>query len=251
LRGRVGRSARQAYAYLLYSRDKVLVDIVRRRLQAIFEASDLGAGFKIAMRDLEIRGAGDILGARQHGHIASIGFDLYTKLLAQAVRARQQSAGGDQRVDSQETPDVDATVTIDLPLEAHLPKDYVPDADLRLRLYRRMAGLNTVEAVEELRQELADRFGPLPEPVLNILHLLRLKALALRAGIDSITAETERIVLHARERRVLIGWRPPSDLERGVTVGRITLTLDIEENGGQGSQASLLALERLLAALSA
>src|SRR5204863_2666642 len=124
--GRVGRSPRQAYAYLLYGRDKVLSDVARKRLQAIFEASDLGAGFRIAMRDLEIRGAGDILGARQHGQIAAIGFDLYTKLLAQAVREKKANVSYAKAPTAEPakpavSEPASEAVTIDLPLEAHLP----------------------------------------------------------------------------------------------------------------------------------
>ncbi|TMC54055.1 MAG: transcription-repair coupling factor, partial [Chloroflexi bacterium] len=245
LRGRVGRSPRQAYAYLLYSRDKVLSDVARKRLQAIFEASDLGAGFRIAMRDLEIRGAGDILGARQHGQIAAIGFDLYTRLLAQAVREKRAEVGvrGDGARRKEEAPagesgpvassvfGPESAVTLDLPLEAHLPKAYVPGEEMRLRLYRRMAELDSLEAIDDFAQELADRFGPVPEPAVNLLYLLRLKVLATRTSVDSITTDDvlARIVLRVRDRVVLLEWRPSREVERTVTVGRNSVTVPLQD----------------------
>ncbi len=231
LRGRVGRGTRQAYAYLLYSRDKVLLDVARKRLQAIFEASELGAGFKIAMRDLEIRGAGEILGAKQHGHIAAVGFDMYTKLLAQAVRERSKSQI--PKIKSQlptsnfQFPTTQPT--IDLPLEAHLPKDYVPNEELRLRLYRRMAELTSVQAIDDFQQELADRFGSVPEPALNLLFLLRVKVLAVQTGVDSIVNEEDRIVMRVRDRKVLLEWRPTREVEGHVNIGRNTLTIRVTE----------------------
>ncbi len=241
LRGRVGRSPRQAFAYLLYSREKVLSDVARKRLQAIFEASDLGAGFKIAMRDLEIRGAGDILGARQHGQIAAIGFDLYTKLLAQAVRERRQAVdserqmsevGGQTSEATEEARQLTAppSVILDLPLEAHLPKDYVAGEEMRLRLYRRMAELDAPEAIDDFQQELTDRFGALPEPAMHLLYLLRLKVWAALVGVDSITTDDvlNRIVVRVRERVVLLEWRPSREVERAVTVGRNTITIPMD-----------------------
>ncbi|HIC94319.1 MAG TPA: transcription-repair coupling factor, partial [Anaerolineae bacterium] len=135
LRGRVGRGAVRAYAYFLYDRHRRLTEAARRRLQTILEASELGAGFSIAMRDLEIRGAGDLLGTRQHGHIAAVGFDLYCKLLAQAVQKLKEGAEG--KIPSVPSAPLAPSVSIDLPLAAFIPEDYVADPTLRLRLYRR------------------------------------------------------------------------------------------------------------------
>lgn len=193
LRGRVGRGARQAYAYFLYDHSHRLTESARQRLQTMLEASELGAGFSIAMRDLEIRGAGDLLGTRQHGHIAAVGFDLYCRLLAQAVRELKETPEG--KKPSALLDPLGPSVAIDLPLPAFIPDNYVPDSSLRLRLYRRMAGLTTMDEIEEMERELTDRFGSLPEATVNLLYQLRLKVLALRAGVQAISTEKGQIVL--------------------------------------------------------
>ena len=193
LRGRVGRGARRAYAYFLYDHPYRLTDIARQRLQTILEASELGAGFSIAMRDLEIRGAGDLLGTRQHGHIAAVGFDLYCRLLAQAVRELKEEPEGE--IPPRLSDPLAPAITIDLPLSAFIPKDYVPDSSLRLRLYRRMAGLATMDEIKDMERELTDRFGALPEAVASLLYQLRLKVLALRGGVQGISTEKGQIVV--------------------------------------------------------
>ncbi|PKO22018.1 MAG: transcription-repair coupling factor [Chloroflexi bacterium HGW-Chloroflexi-1] len=200
LRGRVGRSATRAYAYLLVDKYKTLTHDARRRLEAIQEASELGAGFRIAMQDLEIRGAGELLGARQHGHIAAVGFDLYTRLLAQAVHEARARAGGwagerepEAGRNLLEDP-LAPTVTLDLNLPARIPEDYVPEVVLRLQLYRRLAGLTTLEAVDEIAQEFSDRFGPAPEQVRNLLYIVRVKVLAVNAGVEAISQEDDQLL---------------------------------------------------------
>ena len=155
LRGRVGRSDRRAYAYLLHRRGQPLSSIARKRLHAIFSASDLGAGYQIALSDLEIRGAGNILGPEQHGFMAAVGFELYTRMLAEAVEA------GRGRVVAPEA----AGVRLDLPGSAFLPDDYIADAGAKLEAYRRFAAIHSEADVAALRTELRDRFGPIPEPV--------------------------------------------------------------------------------------
>ncbi|MGQ9892316.1 MAG: transcription-repair coupling factor [Roseiflexus sp.] len=231
LRGRVGRSTQRAYAYLFYKSERPSTPEAQERLQAIQEATELGAGFRIAMRDLEIRGAGNLLGAEQSGHIAAVGFDLYSRLLEQAVRTLKQQliatnalAGASaahapqiapaQTSEGQTPPSVhppalprqpkvrvdekvliSPLVTLDLPLDAYLPIDYIPDDQVRLAVYQRMAEVQTPEAVHDLRQELRDRFGELPEPAEQLLIWLRIKALALAAGVTSIvTTDAEFIV---------------------------------------------------------
>jgi len=224
LRGRVGRGARRAYAYLLHSKYTGLGDTARQRLGTIGEATELGAGFRIAMRDLEIRGAGELLGRRQHGHIAAVGFDLYTRLLALAVheaKIRGKSATGhapdpwpagashrtgsgtpqDGQAEEEETAaylrPLEPSVQINLPLDAHLPESYVPDGSLRLQLYRRLAGQTAKKGIDEMRAELEDRFGPLPEEAENLFYQLRLKVDAMAAGVKAITIEEGQIVIRA------------------------------------------------------
>ncbi len=208
LRGRVGRSAVQAYAYLLVPKNHKPSDIVQQRLEAIQEADELGAGFKIAMRDLEIRGAGDLLGAKQHGHISAVGFDLYVRLLAQSVqqlKSQQEEATGsdastetslDKLTASYLSP-LEDDIQINLPMAVYIPEEYLTEENLRLRLYRRMANLNTLEDVATMGQELEDRFGELPDPVLNLIYQLKLKVLCRTAGVKAISANDAEIMLKA------------------------------------------------------
>jgi transcription-repair coupling factor (superfamily II helicase) len=200
LRGRVGRGAARAYAYFLYDRNARVTETARQRLAAIMEASELGAGFTIAMRDLEIRGAGEILGTRQSGHMAAVGFDLYCRLLAQSVRELKGESPRELTADVRAyLMPLEEGVQITLPLDASLPADYILDDSLRLRLYRRLAGLSTVDEIEETRAELEDRFGPLPPPAENLMYQLRLKALALSAGVEAIVAEDKHLAVQSAQ----------------------------------------------------
>jgi transcription-repair coupling factor (superfamily II helicase) len=189
LRGRVGRSSRRAYAYLLYRRRERLTDIARKRLQAVFNASELGAGFQIALADLEIRGAGEILGGEQHGHMSAVGFDLYTRMLAEAVE--EEKAVVEQR------PARHARVAtiIDLPVDAYLPDDYVPDEPAKLELYRRLGRVATETELAAVSRELLDRFGTLPGPVERLLEVARLRFTAEAAGIASLAREDGQLVV--------------------------------------------------------
>ena len=189
LRGRVGRSARRAYAYLLYRRRERLSDEARKRLQAIFNASELGAGFQIALSDLEIRGAGNILGGEQSGHMAAVGFDLYSRMLAEAVEA--QKARHEGRAPIVEVPQA----VIDLPVDAHLPDEYVPDTAQKLELYRRLAKARTAGAVAAFRQEVTDRFGPMPAAVTRLVEVAELRLAAEAAGVGSISREEGWLVV--------------------------------------------------------
>lgn len=176
LRGRVGRTNRLAYAYFLFRRDKVLTEVSERRLSAIREFTEFGSGFKIAMRDLEIRGAGNILGAEQHGHIAEVGFDLYCRLLEEAVHeARGEKV--EQPVDT----------AVELPVEAYIPDQYVPDGNQKVELYRRLAGMRELSEIADMEEELVDRFGDLPESVQNLLKVTALKILGSQLKIKSIS----------------------------------------------------------------
>jgi transcription-repair coupling factor (superfamily II helicase) len=185
LRGRVGRYKHRAYAYLLLDSDRAITPTAARRLKAIEEFTELGAGFKIAMRDLEIRGAGNILGTQQSGHIAAVGYELYCQLLEDSVRRLR-----DLPV---KTP---LEVTLDLPWPAFLPRDYVPGQRLKIEVYRRLARVRKLERLEDFAKELRDRFGPPPEPVQWLLRLAELRLLAARWQVATVHLEgTSRVVL--------------------------------------------------------
>jgi transcription-repair coupling factor (superfamily II helicase) len=191
LRGRVGRYKHRAYCYLLVDEKTHLSPEAARRLRAIEEFSQMGAGFALAMRDLELRGAGNILGTQQSGHIATVGYEMYCALLERAVRQLK-------KLPPRETVDVN----IDLPGEAYLPRNYVPDMRSKIDLYRRLAQLTTEAAVVDFAGELADRFGPVPAVVEHLLELARLRIWAHRWGVREIRLEDRYAVLHytSRER---------------------------------------------------
>ncbi len=188
LRGRVGRSAQQAYAYFFHPADNRLTDDARVRLETLSEYVDLGSGYQIAMRDLELRGAGDILSTRQTGHVAAIGLHLYTQMLAQAVsRLKGEDPGRTTRTLSE------SAIVIDLPLMAYLPTDYIPELELRLNIYRRIGGLERVEEVDTMRAELIDRFGVLPSAVEGMLYQIQVKLLAEAVSATAILKREGRI----------------------------------------------------------
>ena len=215
LRGRVGRGTRRAYSYFFHRSWHSLSSEAQARLETIAEETQLGAGYTIAMRDMEIRGAGDILGAQQSGHIADVGFDLYTRMLAAAVKRRKAERRG-ETLPFEPLEDT----TIDLPLAAYIPPDYVPDAALRLRLYRRMAALDSLLEIDEMADELADRFGPIPDPVNNLLYQLRVKSLSLKAGIKGVVTEAGQIRIKLPDNLALASFRLQRYLGRGVRVSK-------------------------------
>lgn len=176
LRGRVGRSGHRAYAYLFHPRDKVLSEDAYERLRTIGETNDLGSGFKIAMRDLEIRGAGNLLGEAQSGHIAAVGYDLYCQMVTEAVSEMKG-----ERVE-----ETDVDIKVDIAVAAHLPDDYVPSEDLRLEAYRRLANIRTADELADIENEWRDRFGPLPEPAQALMSVAQLRVECIRLGINEI-----------------------------------------------------------------
>ena len=207
LRGRVGRGAARAYSYFFRHRKLSPTQEGQQRLEVIAENTQLGAGYSIAMRDLEIRGAGDLLGTRQSGHIQAVGFHLYTRLLADAVRqirrieaSRQDGEKKDERgkievsLSSLSQP-ISMPVNVDLPLAVGIPAEYIPDQDLRLRLYRRIADLRDEIEIDALASEFRDRFGQLPEMTQNLFYQMRVKLLAEKAGLSGISWESGQIVL--------------------------------------------------------
>jgi transcription-repair coupling factor (superfamily II helicase) len=196
LRGRVGRGAARAYAYFFRHRKLAPTPEGQERLEVIAENTQLGAGYSIAMRDLEMRGAGELLGTRQSGHIAAVGFHLYTRLLAGAVRLQRQARGlPDSSNPAVILQEVGLPVNVDLPIAIGIPETYVPDTNLRLRLYRRLADLTDESALEALAAEFNDRFGPLPEMVINLFYQMRVKMRAENAGLVSVGMEAGQIVL--------------------------------------------------------
>jgi transcription-repair coupling factor (superfamily II helicase) len=178
LRGRVGRGRERAYAYFLYPPERPMTETAHDRLTTIAQHTDLGAGMQVAMKDLEIRGAGNLLGGEQSGHIAGVGFDLYVRLVGEAVAEFR----GDVEVERPE-------VKIELPVDAHLPHDYIPGERLRLEAYRKIAEVATAEALDAVRAELVDRYGAPPTTVENLLEVARFRLLARRAGLTEVAQQ--------------------------------------------------------------
>ena len=185
LRGRVGRSNRIAYAYFTYQRDKVLSEVAEKRLQSIKEFTELGSGFKIAMRDLAIRGAGNLLGAEQHGFIASVGFDLYSQMLKDAI----DELKGEVKKEEVFEPE------IELEADAYLPSDYITDSMQKIEMYKKFSNAKTLEDVDNLEQELTDRYGEVKQPVKNLLTITRIKAYATLYHIERLIQKNREVEL--------------------------------------------------------
>jgi transcription-repair coupling factor (superfamily II helicase) len=179
LRGRVGRSRERAYAYFLYPPERPLSETAHERLATIAQHSELGAGMYVAMKDLEIRGAGNLLGGEQSGHIEGVGFDLYVRMVGEAVAEYQR--GGEE-----EEP---AEVRVELPVDAHIPHDYVSGERLRLEAYRKIASIVDEADADAVRDELADRYGPLPDEVENLLAVARFRAYLRAAGLTEVALQ--------------------------------------------------------------
>ncbi len=214
IRGRVGRSNERAYAYLLVPKGKKLTKKSRMRLRAIEEFADLGSGFNIAMRDLEIRGAGNLVGAQQHGFIAAVGFDLYCRLLDEAMR----DIKGETVPDSPE-PDIKIAVS------AYIPDDYVPDPDQKMEFYQRLADAGRIVDLLEIREEMGDRFGRLPQPARSLMHIMEIKVMARQLGVESAQLAKSRLRLaFPAERQV-----SPVDIQRMVEKCSTQLDFDLGE----------------------
>ena len=224
LRGRVGRGAQQAHAYLLHRRDRVLSEVQQQRLATIFEATELGAGFQVALRDLEIRGAGNLLGSEQSGQIASVGFDLYTQMLADAV-AEQRATHDGERPAAAPPP-----VSVDLPVTAYIPEPYMEDIEARVALYQRIAGLRSLDAVADLRAEVEDRFGAPPPALDQLLGLVRIRLAAGAARIAALRMEGDVIVVGAAEDSPFSRRSLPS-LPATIEVGRTQLRVSRDRLG--------------------
>lgn len=245
LRGRVGRSNRLAYSYFTYRRDKVLTEVAEKRLSAISQFTDFGSGFQIAMRDLEIRGAGNLLGAEQHGFVVSVGFEMYRQMLAEAVRELQGTPSTESSTDTQ----------VEISVNAFIPSTYMADVRDKMETYRRIADAADPDVLAELAEELTDRFGPLPEPVHNLLRVARVRALGQQIGVESIRCtspnETE-VTLTALDR---VDGRQLAALQQGWPFPRVRLHGDrgaylTVHHPGEKPEEILETLAEVLTALS-
>ena len=192
-----------AYAFMLYKRDKLLKEVAEKRLSAIREFTDLGSGFKIAMRDLEIRGAGNLLGAEQHGHMEAVGYDLYCKMLNEAVKHLK----GEMEEESY-------TTTIDLNVDAYIPSSYIPNEYQKLDIYKRIASIENEEEMDDMVEELIDRFGDIPKKVQQLLHIASVKAFAHSAYIVSIEQKGKEYKFTMYERAKVCADRIPLLLQQ-------------------------------------
>ena len=225
LRGRVGRSSRTAYAFLMYRRDKVLKEVAEKRLAAIREFTDLGSGYKIAMRDLEIRGAGNILGEEQSGHMASVGYELYCKLLNAAVAKEKGLPASEDEFET----------NVDIRLDAYIPSSYIRDDEIRLDMYKRISAIGSEDDKQELLEELIDRFGDPGKAVMNLLDAALLRNTAHRAYITKIKQTNEKVTLSFWEKARIDGARIPEVLEAfspylTFVLSRLELVLDMGLN---------------------
>jgi len=193
LRGRVGRSNRLAYAYLTYKRDKVLNEIAEKRLKTIREFTEFGSGFKIAMRDLQIRGAGNLLGPEQHGHMEAVGYDTYVKLLEETIR----------ELKGEQVPQDDTEVNVDIKVNAYLDSQYIPDEQARLDMYKSISAIENEDEAMDVYDELLDRFGEVPEEASNLIKIVLIRKLAAKCGFNIIKQKDDMVLLYFREQAAL------------------------------------------------
>jgi len=224
LRGRIGRGSNHAYAYFLYDRGKQLTPEARKRLKTISEATDLGAGFAVAMKDLEIRGAGNLLGVEQSGYIAAVGFDLYSRLLNEAVEELKQG----RALEAEKEIPHPSVPTVGLPLAAFIPEEYIPDLSTRLNFYQRLAVVKRAQEIEDIARELSDRFGPPTEEVRNLLYVVEIKQLATAAMLKSISTENKQVVLYFNSTMDLHKSSLAHAVKSGIKTGSDRIKLDIK-----------------------
>ncbi|HKY78086.1 MAG TPA: TRCF domain-containing protein, partial [Acidimicrobiia bacterium] len=241
LRGRVGRSGQRAYAYLFHPRDRVLTEEAYERLKTLGEFTDLGSGFKIAMRDLEIRGAGNLLGGEQSGHIAAVGFDLYCQMVTEAV----------SELTGEAPPEPPPEISIDVPVTASIPRDYIARDDLRMEAYRRLAAVMHKDDVEDVAAEWADRYGPPPPPAAALLAVGRVRAEAVRLGIRDIAVQKGSVRLFPLVLRESQKLRLKRLSPRALVKSNDEIVLPLAASGPVGSkQDGLKVVEGLLTMLA-
>ena len=236
LRGRVGRSSRRAFAYLTFVRGKVLTDVASKRLEAIREFTEFGAGFKIAMRDMEIRGAGNLLGAQQHGHMEAVGYEMYLRLLSEAVGEEKGESTGER----------EAECLIDLQVSAHIPDSYISSNAQRLDIYRRIADIRTHEASLDVYDELIDRFGEPPEAVQGLIDVALLRNMAAAAGIYEVKQQQDTLLLYQRKLDLELGSRMSAALK-----GRVMISAGSKPYFAVKMKKNLTPLDTLREALEA
>ena len=196
LRGRVGRSNRMAYAYLMYQKDKVLTEVAEKRLKAIKEFTEFGAGFKVAMRDLEIRGAGNLLGSEQSGHMMNIGYELYCKLVDDAIRSLQGEIVNENKEE----------ISVELMVTANIPNWYIENETLKLQMYKKIAGVRSEADEDEMIDELMDRFGDVPRETLNLIRISRIRSLAEDLSVTRIHEQQGKVIVTFAEKNPLNGY---------------------------------------------
>jgi transcription-repair coupling factor (superfamily II helicase) len=247
IRGRVGRSRERAYAYLLYDSAQALTEEAAQRLSALSDYTELGAGFKIAMRDLEIRGAGNLLGDEQSGHVAALGFELYMQMLDEAVASAEREAGAAGNGDGADVEPADP-VRLDVNVDAYVPADYIPYEQAKIDVHRRVAAAVEVSDVERLREELEDRFGEVPEPLENLLALQRARIKFGQAGVRTVSFHGDRLAvvpiqLDSRRAKRLREELPDALYE----AGRAQMSMRVPKEGKQRFPSVVRAADVLLA----
>jgi transcription-repair coupling factor (superfamily II helicase) len=232
----VGRSGQRAYAYLFHPQDRALTEEAYERLKTLGEFTDLGSGFKIAMRDLEIRGAGNLLGGSQSGHIAAVGFDLYCEMVTEAVG---ELTG--------ETPPEPVEINIDVPVTASIPREYISRDDLRMEAYRRLAAVESAADVEDIKNEWSDRYGPPPAPAAALLAVARVRAEAVRLGLRDVAIQKGMIRLAPLPLRESQKVRLARLVPKAVVKGDHEIVIPVKPTGPVGSkQDGLAVVEGLL-----
>ncbi len=227
LRGRIGRGANTAYAYFLFDLEKNMTDQARERLKTIAQATELGSGFAIAMKDLEIRGAGNLLGVEQSGNIAAVGFNYYCQLLAEAIEVIKAQRNGDVIKRKVEEP----TVSVDLKIPAFIPEYYIENTRARFNIYQRLAKINELNEVNDIALELIDRFGETPEEVANLLYVVELRKLAQNAGAESIFRDDETVTISLYNTNEISIKLSTSARQKAVRIGNKQIKLDLQYAG--------------------
>jgi transcription-repair coupling factor (superfamily II helicase) len=244
IRGRVGRSRERAYAYLMFDSARALSEEAAQRLAALSDYTELGAGFKIAMRDLEIRGAGNLLGDEQSGHVAALGFELYMQMLDEAVGAAEREAGA---AGAEDPGELREPVRLDVNVDAYVPADYIAYEQAKIDVHRRIAGAREVADVQELHEELEDRFGPVPEPLANLLALQRARIKFGEAGAQTVSFHGDRLAvvpieLDSRRARRLREELPDALYESG----RAQMSMRVPREGKERFPSVVRAADALL-----